>query len=150
MRSEAPVAVERIERAILVSRGHKVLLDSDLAAPYEIETRVRVQAVKRNLERFPVDFTFQLSVEEVERLTSQSVMSNAPGRGGRRTAPYAFTEQGVATLSRNGSCADVRRIARNVPCVFWPIRAQPSSDRARRRHKASTIRRAPGALRPAY
>jgi hypothetical protein len=95
----APVALERIERAILVLRGHKVLLDSDLAALYEVETRVLVQAVKRNRERFPADFMFQLSAAEVERLRSQSVMSNAPGRGGRRSAPYVFTEQGVAMLS---------------------------------------------------
>ena len=95
----APVAVERIERAILVLRGHKAMLDADLAALYEVETRVLVQAVKRNVERFPEDFMFQLATEEVERLRSQSVISNAPGRGGRRYAPYAFTEQGVAMLS---------------------------------------------------
>ena len=58
-----------------------------------------MQAVKRNLERFPEDFLFQLDPEEVESLRSQSVISNAPGRGGRRYAPYAFTEQGVAMLS---------------------------------------------------
>lgn len=95
----APVAVERIERVILVLRGHKVLLDSDLAALYAVETRVLVQAVKRNRERFSADFMFQLSAEEVERLRSQSVMSNPAGRGGRRSAPYVFTEQGVAMLS---------------------------------------------------
>ena len=59
-------------------------------------TRVLVQAVKRNLERFPEDFMFQLGPEEVESLRSQSVISKIPGRGGRRYAPYAFTEQGVA------------------------------------------------------
>jgi hypothetical protein len=95
----APIAVERIERSILVLRDHKVLLDSDLATLYEVETRVLVQAVKRNLERFPADFMFQLSAKEIERLRSQSVMSNPAGRGGRRSAPYAFTEQGVAMLS---------------------------------------------------
>ena len=58
-----------------------------------------MQAVKRNLARFPEDFLFQLDPEEVESLRSQSVISNAPGRGGRRYAPYAFTEQGVAMLS---------------------------------------------------
>ena len=63
-----------------------------------IETRVLVQAVKRNLERFPEDFMFQLSGEELEALRSQFVISNV-GRGGRRYAPYAFTEQGVAMLS---------------------------------------------------
>jgi hypothetical protein len=93
---------ERIEQAILLLRGHKVMLDADLAALYEVETRVLVQAVKRNAERFPEDFMFQLTVEETEqlkRLRSQSVTSNSPGRGGRRYAPYAFTEQGVAMLS---------------------------------------------------
>ena len=95
----SPVATERIERAILVLRGHKVLLDTDLAAFYQVETRALVQAVKRNLERFPSDFMFQLNNQELSALRSQSVISNAPGRGGRRTAPYAFTEQGVAMLS---------------------------------------------------
>ena len=95
----SPVPVERIERAILLLRGHKVILDADLATLYEVETRALVQAVKRNLERFPQDFMFQLGAEEVEVLRSQSVISNTPGRGGRRYAPYAFTEQGVAMLS---------------------------------------------------
>lgn len=95
----SPVPIERIERAILVLRGHKVMLDADLATLYEVETRALVQAVKRNLARFPQDFMFQLDSAEVEVLRSQSVISNPPGRGGRRTAPYAFTEQGVAMLS---------------------------------------------------
>jgi hypothetical protein len=99
VKTAAPIAVERIERAILVLRGHKILLDSDLAALYEVPTKVLLQAVKRNLERFPQDFMFQLDAEEFQRLRSQFVTSNAPGRGGRRYAPYAFTEQGVAMLS---------------------------------------------------
>ena len=99
MPKDAIILATRIERAILVLRGHKVLLDADLAALYEVETRVLVQAVKRNLERFPEDFMFQLGPEEVEALRSQSVISKNPGRGGRRYAPYAFTEQGVAMLS---------------------------------------------------
>ena len=90
----------RIESAILLIRGHKVMLDSDLAALYGVETRVLVQAVKRNIDRFPSDFMFQLSKEEFAALRSQSVISNVKtGRGGRRSAPYAFTEQGVAMLS---------------------------------------------------
>jgi hypothetical protein len=84
--------------SIVWLRGHKVLLDADLADLYGVETRVLVQAVKRNLERFPEDFMFQLSREELDVLRSQFVISNA-GRGGRRYAPYAFTEQGVAMLS---------------------------------------------------
>ena len=95
----AIILAARIERAILLLRDHKVLLDTELAALYGVETRVLVQAVKRNLERFPEDFMFQLGPEEVEALRSQSVISKNPGRGGRRYAPYAFTEQGVAMLS---------------------------------------------------
>ena len=73
------------------------MLDSDLARLYEVETRVLVQAVKRNLDRFPDDFMFQLSREEFDRLRSQAVISSQ--WGGRRSRPYAFTEQGVAMLS---------------------------------------------------
>ncbi len=74
------------------------MLDSVLAELYEVETKVLVQAVGRNKERFPDDFMFRLNVEEFARLRSQIVTSNAT-RGGRRYAPYAFTEQGVAMLS---------------------------------------------------
>lgn len=83
---------------ILVLREQRVLLDADLAELYGVETKVLVQAVKRNMARFPQDFMFQLSAEEFAVLRSQTVTSNT-GRGGRRTAPYAFTEQGVAMLS---------------------------------------------------
>ena len=79
-------------------RGHKVLLDADLAALYGVATRVLVQAVHRNRPRFPDDFMFQLSEEEFGRLRSHVGISN-PGRGGRRYRTYAFTEQGVAMLS---------------------------------------------------
>jgi len=89
---------ERIGLFILVIRRQRVLLDEDLAALYGVETRTLLQAVKRNLERFPSDFMFELSGAEWTALRSQSVTSK-PGRGGRRYAPYAFTEQGVAMLS---------------------------------------------------
>ena len=89
--------IERIERAILVIRGHKVMLDIDLALLYEVEIKALNQAVKRNLDRFPADFTFQLTAEEADHLRSQSVTSSS--WGGRRYLPYAFTEQGVAMLS---------------------------------------------------
>src|ERR1017187_5958258 len=91
-------AAERVGQCILVIRRHRVLLDEDLAALYGVETRVLLQAVKRNSGRFPPDFMFELSTVEWVALRSQSVTSN-PGRGGRRYAPYAFTEQGVAMLS---------------------------------------------------
>jgi hypothetical protein len=94
----APVRVEGITRAILVLRGHRVLLDQALAELYGVETRVLVQAIKRNLARFPADFMFQLTASEWAGLRSQIVTSK-PRRGGRRYAPYAFTEQGVAMLS---------------------------------------------------
>ena len=90
------IKVERIEGMIFLIRGDKVLLDKDLAELYGVETRVLVQAVKRNIERFPEDFMFQLNQEEFSGLRSQIVISS---RGGRRTMPYAFTEQGVAMLS---------------------------------------------------
>lgn len=83
---------------ILALREQRVMLDADLAELYGVQTKVLVQAVKRNLARFPQDFMFQLSVDEFTVLRSQTVTSNT-GRGGRRTAPYAFTEQGVAMLS---------------------------------------------------
>jgi len=89
---------EHIAGRILFIRNHKVLLDADLALLYGVQTKVLIQAVKRNLERFPEDFMLQLSDEEFAALRSQSVTSK-PGRGGRRYAPYAFTDQGVAMLS---------------------------------------------------
>jgi len=79
-------------------RGKAVMLDSDLADLYQVETRTLNQAVRRNSDRFPEDFMFQLTEEEAERLRSQFVISKI-GRGGRRYAPYVFTEQGVAMLS---------------------------------------------------
>ena len=89
------VVVDNIESLIKVIRGQQVMLDKDLATLYGVETRVLNQTVKRNIERFPVDFRFELSREEC--LRSQIVMSN--GRGGNRYSTYAFTEQGVAMLS---------------------------------------------------
>jgi hypothetical protein len=89
--------VERTLHAIHLFRKDRVLLDADLAALYGVETRVLVQAVKRNAQRFPADFMFQLSDGEWAILKSQSGISSS--WGGRRTAPYAFTELGVAMLS---------------------------------------------------
>lgn len=103
-------SVAQIESKMFLIRGQKVMLDEDLAALYEVETKALNRAVKRNLERFPEDFMFQLSAEEfatlrfqsgTSSLRSQIVTSNEKParRGGRRYAPYAFTEQGVAMLS---------------------------------------------------
>lgn len=94
------IPLEQIEKRIFLLRGQKVLLSTDLAELYGVEAKVLVQAVKRNLDRFPDDFMFQLSSKELAVLRSQIVTSNEKsGRGGRRYPPYAFTEQGVAMLS---------------------------------------------------
>jgi len=98
-----------IEELIFEIRGQKVMMDSDLAELYEIGVKVLNQAVKRNIERFPADFMFQLSQEEWTNLRSQKVTSSSglkaqvmisnSNYGGRRYAPFVFTEQGVAMLS---------------------------------------------------
>jgi len=109
-----PVLIAAIESRILVVRGERVMLDSDLATLYGVPTKALNQAVKRNLERFPEDFMFQLSAQEsasLGALRSQSVTAN-DARGGRRNAPYAFTEQGVAMLS--SVLRSDRAIAANV------------------------------------
>ena len=89
----------RVENPIRLLRGHRVMLDSDLADLYEVDVKVLNQAVKRNRERFPVDFMFRLTEREAERLRSQ-IVTLETGRGRhRKYVPYAFTEQGVAMLS---------------------------------------------------
>jgi hypothetical protein len=98
--SEALLPIERVETLILFVRGERVILDADIAALYGVETKALVRAVKRNLDRFPDDFMFQLTAEEAVRLRCQIGTSNdRAGRGGRRYLPYVFTEQGVAMLS---------------------------------------------------
>jgi ORF6N domain len=101
------------------------MLDADLAELYGVPTKVLVQAVKRNLARFPADFMFQLTAQGWEVLRSQSVTSNADGqerRGGRRTAPYAFTEQGVAMLS--SVLGSQRAIAVNIEIMRTFVRVR--------------------------
>ncbi len=88
---------DSIEKRIFMIRGQKVMLSTDLAGLYDVEPRALMQAVKRNSDRFPADFMFQLSKEEFENLKSQIVTSSWGGL--RRAAPYAFTEQGIAMLS---------------------------------------------------
>jgi hypothetical protein len=102
--SGVPALQPHIASRILALREQRVMLDTDLAELYGVETRVLIQAIKRNAVRFPVDFMFQLSAQEFANLRSQFVISSSgtgagSGYGGRRYAPYAFTEQGVAMLS---------------------------------------------------
>ncbi len=115
-----------IARHILSLRDQRVMLDAELAALYGVETKVLVQAIKRNVERFPVDFMFQLTPEEWQSLRSQFVTSNV-GRGGRRYAPYAFTEQGVAMLS--SVLNSPRAIAINIEIMraFVQVRAMAAT-----------------------
>lgn len=95
---DLPVPAEVIERRIYVIRGQKVMLDSDLAELYGVPTKGLNLSVRRNSERFPADFMFQLSEEEFRNLRFQFETSSS-GYGGRRYPPYAFTEHGVAMLS---------------------------------------------------
>lgn len=106
---------------ILTLREQRVMLDADLAELYGVQTKVLVQAVKRNLDRFPDDFMFQLDADEFAALRSQTVTSNT-GRGGRRTAPYAFTEQGVAMLS--SVLGSARAIAVNIEIMRTFVRVR--------------------------
>jgi hypothetical protein len=103
------IPIERIQNVIFLIRGEKVMLDSHLAELYGVDTGTLNRAAKRNADRFPEDFMFQLTDDEVESLRCQIGISNV-GRGGRRYLPYAFTEQGVAMLSsvlRSGRAVQV-------------------------------------------
>ncbi len=106
---------------ILVLREQRVMLDADLAELYDVQTKVLVQAVKRNLARFPEDFMFQLEKQDLAVLRSQSVTSSST-HGGRRTAPYAFTEQGVAMLS--SVLGGPRAIAVNIEIMRTFVRVR--------------------------
>jgi hypothetical protein len=98
MPSRFQLDVKQIHRLVVRLRDQNVMIDADLAALYGVAVKALNQAVSRNRDRFPSDFMFRLTVEETKSLRSQTVTAK-PRRGGRRTAPYAFTEQGVAMLS---------------------------------------------------
>jgi ORF6N domain len=104
--------VEHIGEHIYLIRSQRVMLSTSLADLYMVEPRVLVQAVKRNIARFPVDFMFQLSNQELRNLKSQFVISSSVDHGGVRSLPYAFTEQGIAMLS--GVLKSERAIAVNI------------------------------------
>ena len=108
----ARVPIERVENAILLIRGEKVILDTNLATLYDVETRALLQAVKRNSERFPSDFLFQLTRKEFDSLRSQSVISK--GRGGRRYLPYAFTEHGAIMAANQKTQTECPTCFRNL------------------------------------
>jgi phage regulator Rha-like protein len=110
----ALVPTEYVERRICEIRGIKVILDSDLAELYGVETRALNQAVRRNIDRFPDDFAFRLSTKEFANLRSQIVTSSW---GGRRTPPYAFTEHGAIMA------ANVLRSERAIEMSVFVVRA---------------------------
>jgi hypothetical protein len=112
----ALVPVERITQAILVLRGQRVILDSDLAAIYGVTTGRLNEAIKRNADRFPEDFMFRLSAAEHAALISQFATSK-PGRGGRRKLPWAFTEHGAI------QAANVLNSPRAVAMGVYVVRA---------------------------
>lgn len=114
--------IQNIEQMIYLIRGQKVMLDSDLAELYGVETKVLNQAVKRNLKRFPDDFMFRLTPEEYISLKSQFVASKV-GRGGKQKQPLVFTENGLAMLS--GLLNSERAISVNVAImrIFTRLRS---------------------------
>ena len=115
-RSNVMAVVEPVEPLIREICGERVILDADLARVYGVPTFRFNEAVKRNLERFPADFRFQLVPDEAAVLTSQIAMSK-PGRGGRRTLPYAFTEHGAIMA------ANVLNSPRAVQMSLFVVRA---------------------------
>ena len=139
---------ERILHSIHVLRGERVLLDADLAALYEVETRVLVQAVKRNLQRFPGDFMFQLSETEWTDLKSQSVISSS--WGGRRTAPYAFTELGVAMLSSVLNSERAIQVNISIMRAFTQLRGMLSAHADLARKMESLERKYDGQFRVVF
>lgn len=112
---------ELIENKIYIIRNYRVMLDSDLALLYDVETKVLNQAVKRNTDRFPEDFMFQLSDEEWEFLRSQIVTSKK-SRGGKRYTPYVFTEHGVLMLSNILNSKKAIAVSIQIIRVFAKLR----------------------------
>ena len=115
-RQVAVIPVERIERSILLIRGRKIMLDADLAKLYGTSTKRLNEQVKRNRDRFPSDFMFQLRKEEWDSLSSQ-IATSKTGRGGRRVSPYAFTEHGAIMA------ANVLNSVRAVQASIQVVRA---------------------------
>jgi len=124
---EETVPIERIERLIFFIRGRKVMMDSDLANLYGVETKRLNEQVKRNPERFPPDFMLPLTIDEWNTLRSQIATSK---RGGRRTPPNAFTEQGVAMLSTVINSKRAVQVNIQIMRTFVRLRQILSSNKA--------------------
>jgi hypothetical protein len=120
MSSTEPTPVALIESRIYLIRGQKVLLDADLATLYQVETKALNRAVKRNRDRFPEDFMFQLTRQETMELLRYQIGTSNEGRGGRRYRPYVFTEQGIAMLS--GVLTSSRAVEVNIAIMRTFVR----------------------------
>jgi hypothetical protein len=140
---------ERIEQTILLIRGHNVMLDSDLAQLYGVTVGRLNEAVKRNEDRFPSDFMFQLTKAEFENLKSQIAISSSKW-GGRRHAPYVFTEQGVAMLS--SVLRSKRAIEVNIAIMrtFVRLREMISSNKALARRLSDLEKKYDGQFRVVF
>ncbi|HKP38569.1 MAG TPA: ORF6N domain-containing protein [Pyrinomonadaceae bacterium] len=134
------VPVALIERRIYLIRGQKVMMDTDLAELYGVQTFRLNEAVKRNRKRFPVDFMFQLNKKEAKSLTSQFAISKK-GRGGRRTLPYVFTEQGVAMLSSVLNSERAIQVNIGIMRAFVKLRQMLESSEELNRKFAAVIRK---------
>lgn len=167
-KSSSPVSVHLLERRIYLIRGHKVMIDVDLAELYDVPTKRLNQQVRRNLKRFPEDFMFQLTRKEAESLRSQFAISNTSqgdlrsqiatskedseglrsqiatsktGRGGRRYLPYVFTEQGVAMLSSVLSSERAIEVNIAIMRAFVKLRQMLDSNEELNRKFAAVIRK---------
>lgn len=153
-KSSVSVSVELIERRIYLIRGHKVMIDADLAELYEVPTKRFNEQVRRNPKRFPEDFMFQLTKDEGESLRSQfatsklgpeslrsQIATSKPSRGGRRYWPYAFTEQGVAMLSSVLSSERAIEVNIAIMRTFVKLRQLLESNEELNRKFAAVIRK---------
>ena len=138
--NEIAIADESVMNQIYVIRGQKVMLDRDLAALYGVETRVLKQAVRRNIDRFPEDFMFEMTTEELQNWRSQFVTSNSD-RQGLRYTPFCFTEQGVAMLSSVLNSKQAIYINIQIMRVFTRIR-QMLADNTELRLEIAEIKQA--------
>ena len=132
------VSVQLIERRIYLIRGHKVMIDVDLAELYGVPTKRLNQQVQRNRKRFPEDFMFQLTKVEAENLRLQFATSRS-GHGGRRTLPYVFTEQGLAMLSTVLNSEQAIEVNVHVMRAFVKLRQMVESNEELNRKFAAVI-----------
>ena len=138
--SDHTLSVQLIERRIYLIRGQKVMIDADLAELYQVPTHRLNEQVKRNRKRFPKDFMFALTKEEAENLRSQFAISRST-HGGRRSSPYAFTEQGVAMLSSVLNSDQAIEVNIAIMRAFVKLRQMLESNEELNRKFAAVIRK---------